>query len=498
MSKVLVIIIDAMDSIQVSKYEYHLPNLKKLKKDSPEITLTSVYPPDSPTALASIYTGLNPARHGVVHFVDPLERASIMSNDDFDNTVLKGNTFWDIAGRFGRKVCVILPFLGYPVWPVNGIMVGKSAVKDDVQIFPKSLSGKYDLSLLNTVRGFPGRKGNIALYLERQRSFVLQQLDLTLKMLTEESWDLSVFYSGIIDSIHHPFWRYCDEKDPSYPGPNPYQNVIKDFYFLHDQVIGKLIEAVDSDTTVILLSDHGHGMRPIKLLNINEFLRQRGFLIPRAKNIVSKGLVHIIEKVKRLSLDFVSRHDMGNSAAMLLRLFPSAKKVYTSPLSIDWSKTLAYVSDLSGIKSYPYGGINIVKENLTSKDYEELRDLIIGEIREIKEPNTNEKLVNLICRREDLYSGEYLNKYPDIVLELKDDWGIGWSIHESLFGTSPAHSIVPGSHKVHSPVYFMSNLQGRNIVRKDIELMDVAPTVLDLLEVEAEVNFDGRSLFCHT
>ncbi len=42
----------------------------------------------------------------------------------------------------------------------------------------------------------------------------------------------------------------------------------------------------------------------------------------------------------------------------------------------------------------------------------------------------------------------------------------------------------------------MSNLRGRKVVRKDIESMDVAPSVLDLLEVE--VNFDGRSLLRHT
>ena len=417
-----------------------------------------------------------------------------MGQDDFDNTTLKGKTFWDIAGRQGKRVCVILPFLGYPVWPVNGIMVAKSAIKDDVQIFPESLSEEYNLSLLNTVRGFPGRKAKLDRYLERQKELASHKLDFALNMLARDRWDLFFFYSGIIDSIHHRFWRYCDENDPSYPGPNPYQDVIKDFYILHDQIVGRLIDAVDSDTAVILLSDHGHGMRPVKLLNVNELLRQKELLAPRATSMTGKGVVHTIEKAKRSALDFISRHDMGNTAARLLRLFPAAKKLYTSPLSIDWNKTLAYVTDLSGVKSYPYGGINITKENLAGKDYEELRDWIINEIREIRDPDNGERLVNLICRREELYSGEYLDRYPDIILELRDDWGIGWAINDSLFSTSPSHNLMPGSHKLHSPVFFISNIGERKVARKDIELVDVAPTVLDLLEIKGKFDFDGKSI----
>lgn len=494
MSRVMVILIDAMDSIQLARYESDLPNLRRLKDASPAVKSMSVYPPDSPTALTSIYTGLNPARHGVVHFIDPLEKANTNGQDDFDNTVLKGKTFWDIAGKNGKKVCVVLPYLGYPPWQVNGIMVAKSAVKDGVQIFPESLSEEYNLPLLNTIKGFPGRGTKLDRYLEKQKELASHKLDFAQSMLVRDKWDLFFFYSGIIDSIHHRFWRYCDKNDPSYPGPNPYQDVIKDFYILHDRMVGKLIEAAGSDTAVILLSDHGHGMRPVKLLNINELLRQKGLLIPRAAGPAGRGVLRAVEKAKRTALNFVSRHDMGNAAAKLLRLFPAAKKVYTSPLSIDWSKTVAYVSDLSGVKSYPYGGININRDKLAGRDYEKLRDLIIKEVSEMRNPDNGEKLVNLVCRREDLYSGEYIGKYPDIVLELKDDWGIGWAINDSLFGSSPSHNLVPGSHKLRSPVFFISNTGEKKVAKKDVELIDVAPTVLDLLDINGDFNFDGRSI----
>lgn len=70
-----------------------------------------------------------------------------------------------------------------------------------------------------------------------------------------------------------------------------------------------------------------------------------------------------------------------------------------------------------------------------------------------------------------------------------------WAIHESLFTTAPAHNIVPGSHKAYSPVFLIANLGNRKFAAKEMALMDIAPTVLDLLGVEGDFGFDGRSIF---
>ena len=73
MAKLLIIGIDSMDRELVSKYLDSLPNFRKIIEESPKIRSASVFPPDSDTAWASIYTGLNPTKHGIVEFVDPLD-----------------------------------------------------------------------------------------------------------------------------------------------------------------------------------------------------------------------------------------------------------------------------------------------------------------------------------------------------------------------------------------------------------------------------------------
>ena len=103
MSRVIIIGIDAMDSRLLSRFEKDLPYLSQLQREHSNINLTCVYPPDTPTAWASAYTGLNPAQHGVVYFVDPLEKLSIFATQELDNQAVQGRTFWDFAGSLGKR-----------------------------------------------------------------------------------------------------------------------------------------------------------------------------------------------------------------------------------------------------------------------------------------------------------------------------------------------------------------------------------------------------------
>ncbi len=140
MSKVLIIGIDALDSILLSRFESDLPYLRKLRQESPDIKLTSVQPPDSDTAWASIHTGLNPAKHGIVHFIDPLDKASSLLSEEPSNANLRGNTYWDYAGKCGKRVCILFPHLCYQAWEVNGVMVARPTIGDNIQVFPQSIS----------------------------------------------------------------------------------------------------------------------------------------------------------------------------------------------------------------------------------------------------------------------------------------------------------------------------------------------------------------------
>jgi len=496
-SKVLFLGIDGLDRGLVERYRERMPHLWSLAARGQLLELRSVLPPDSNTAWATIYTGWNPARHGLVHFVDPLRRIQIINEQEVGAGAVEGRSFWDHACRAGRRVTLVLPHLGYPVWPVGGTMIGRSTIADDVQCYPQGLLSPAELEGLNTIKGFPPR-GELESWLARVRALVDREAEVGLRRLREDTWDLFLWYSSALDLVMHFCWRFADPADPSYPGPNPYEGVIADLHAQYDDVLGRLIGAAPGDATVVLCSDHGHGMRPTRLLHINELLRREGLLVTAGgdgRSSLRAAAAGSLERGKRLALDLVSRHNLGPWASRALRLLPAARRLFTHPLKIDWARTLAYATDLSGIKAYAYGGVLLRREGLSPAAYEEVRQQVITALRAVTDPETGQPIAQLVCRREDLYHGEHLERYPDIVFYLRDGWGAGWDAGGELFGEGAGHSLVPGSHKLETAVLVIAPAEGWRVLPARAELVDIAPTVLQLLGVPAEgLGLEGRSL----
>ena len=482
-ARLLVIGIDALDSIQIEKYRDSLPNITRMGRNGQSIRLNSVTPPDSDTAWATIHTGLNPAEHGIVKYDDPLEKSNRLASGDHDNSALRGRTFWDRASESGKRVCVLLPHMGFPVWPVNGVMVGRSGHDKNPSVYPPDFKTTFDLTRLNVVPGIPGRHKEA--YIKANEDLTLSQTEFAEEMLRREDWDLFFIYSSVLDMIQHYFWNMCDATDPSYPGPNPYQNTIRHFYSLHDQMVGRLMELAGEQATTIVLSDHGHGMRPMEIFNVNEFLRRNHWLVLK-ENLASRQTAGFIDKTKNQLLAIISNWGLGTLASQSIRFMPWARKLYSSPLSMDWNKTQAFATNLSGVKAYTYGGINIRREGIGQDEYETLRGQIINQLLKVQDPAVRKSVIRWVCRREELYSGPYLTRYPDILFELRDGLGAGLTADGNLFGKAPSHQLVPGSHRGDTTVFLTSYHRFTSI--NNLSLMEIYSLFMEILLNEQKAN----------
>lgn len=201
MTKVLVIGIDALDSVNLSQLQSDLPTFSKLREESRDIQFDGVFPPDSPTSWGSIYTGLNPARHGILLFVDILSRTSEMVNKDVDDTTIRGKTFWDIASRMGKRVCIMPHLLGYPPWSVNGVMVGRSGITKKAYVCPQSVIDDYNVSEFRwDLDHFPGRREKDA-YIDRAKKQIERETKIAMQLLKELEWDLFFVSFGELDIL---------------------------------------------------------------------------------------------------------------------------------------------------------------------------------------------------------------------------------------------------------------------------------------------------------
>lgn len=496
MSRVLILGIDAMDAALLSRYEGELPNLRKIRDQNRNVRLTSVYPPDTPTAWASAYTGLDPAKHGIIYFVDPLDKVSILASMDLSSDPIRGQTFWDIAGSHGKRVCILLPFLGHPAWSVNGVMVGRTTNRYSkgprISCHPASIRGQVALDSLDPIFSVPSQK-YFPSYISAYRRLVRAETELGLRMMRMEKWDIFFLYSSALDWVGHNLWSYLDPTDPAHPGPNRYQDTLKDFYKLYDDMVGSLVAEVGPDTSVIIFSDHGFAQRPSRLLNLNEVLREEGLLVPRLKRGDRKSPIYIFDLIKRTGTKILNRRGAGPRTMWLLHHLPSLRRRFTVPQFINWDETAAYLSDLSGVKAYSYGGIIISRDKLAGRSYEEVRQRLIARLEAIADPEGGSRLVKWARPREELYSGPHISKYPDIVFQLREDYGAGWSIYQPLTATSPTHNIQPGTHRVDGAVLLVSSANGAKVNREDLTLMDIAPTVLSILKLPLPAPLDGRS-----
>jgi predicted AlkP superfamily phosphohydrolase/phosphomutase len=199
------------------------------------------------------------------------------------------------------------------------------------------------------------------------------------------------------------------------------------------------------------------------------------------------------EKLKRTAVELVQRTDLRKFALNILRKYPKVKEFYTIPTTIDFQRTIAHCSDMSGLKSYTYGGIIVQKNKSTNNGYEKIRDDIIDLLRIQTLPSSAEKLFEWVERREDVYQGEFITKYPDILFKLNQNYGAGWAINVPLFTSTSAHSFFPGTHRGDTPILFVSNINPHNVVNSSVDLVDIAPTILEVLNVDSTLILDGSS-----
>jgi len=495
-TRVLIIGVDSLDAGVLNDLGGSLPNISALARSGTQLPVRSTFPPDSDTAWATIYTGTNPAQHGIVKFVDPLEKSHQIQNIATANDAIAGRTFWDIAARQGRRSVVLFPHLGYPIWRPQDVVIARDARTGASEAQPSHLVDAYPCpDLLSGVPGFPGRgvKG-LRTHLRRLEQLAENDSAFALKVMQHERWDLFFAYFSTVDAVSHFFWGDGDPSRHSHAPKHPLSDAVRRTYELYDRIIGRILAEVDPETSVILLSDHGHGPRPRTLLHVNEILRRHGLLVSRQS--AARPQVRLQQSALRTLVRIVSRYNLGRPAGLGLRAFPSLMRFFTRPGSIDWSKTVAYASDMSGIKSYSYGGV-IVNRDLAQggDDYENIRDRIIAALRADCQVDGRSVLKH-VTRREDVYRGPHIGKYPDILLELDAGYGLGWAVDTPLVTTAPSHNLVPGSHRGDGATFIFRSPRQLKPEHSTVDLVDIAPTVLDALGcLEGSPDyFEGASL----
>ena len=498
--KVLVIGLDGatFQVIDPLLAEGKLPTLARLETEGTRATLTSTLPPNSAPAWTSFMTGVNPAKHGILDFREiDLRRYDLYTGDFVNAGVFAGYTIFDLIGQHSDGVAAFRVPMTFPVWPIKGRMVAGYPTPDRTRAYtyPPDLADRLNPIALHS------HDEILKAGIEEERRNADYEIQMLLdhfgRWLAEAQYDFYMAVTGITDGFHHKFWKYHDPSHPLHDPtwPEEKKNIIREYYIRLDRAVGELLSRVDEEWLVIVMSDHGGGPRPWRLFNTNAWLAQRGWL--RVEGRRTTRWVHQLlrygEAWARNRLpwrQWVAEH-------VPKRIRREALAVRQATNLIDWSRTRAYRVPLQ----FPAEGIEINLKGrqpqgivAPGREYEQVRAEIVAALRDVRDPETGEPVVQDVWTREEVYVPGDLDAVPDIVFTTAPHLGCGADVRDT-FTHLPLSFLerLNGEHTMEGIAYFWGHGVRRGH-RTRVHMLDLAPTILWAMGLAVPSAMDGRVL----
>jgi predicted AlkP superfamily phosphohydrolase/phosphomutase len=469
-----------------------LPNLGRMLAQGSARRLRSIIPPISPAAWASIMTGMNPGKHGILDFQEfnPSDYVSQQPNL-INSTHFAGSTILDILSERGLRVCSLQIPMTYPVWPVNGLLLAGVPNPDDSIGYAYPADRNFGAMRPSKMR----RQMSYAEVLENCTFHIRKLTDIFLEVLPEK-YDFYTIYYRECDDFHHLYWRLLDEKFVGFDARDREEmgNPILTIYKLLDVELGRLMDGLP-EANFFLISDHGGTAIGRRRLFLNSWLAEKGFL--RLNRTLRGGLQRVARRVFSLLKPFVPkevRKKIVNEKPQLMR---TLSRVNNSTDAIAWEGTRAFAIHLN----FPTMGVQL---NVRGREktgivepgaqYEQVRDELMAQLKTITDPTTGRPVVKEIYRREELISGPYLDRVPDILMLLDTSVLTRTEIASSVWGDTTENELheLSGDHDL----YGIFAASGPDVCPKgfinEAHLLDVAPTMLASLGESIPANMDGH------
>ena len=334
-----------------------MPHTAELISQGTFRIMRSSVPEISSVAWSSVITGKNPGQHGIFGFTDLFPGSYKMRFPNFDD--LKAPPFWDQWE--GQSVIINVPST-YPVSQMNGVLIsGFVSIEFEKSVHPKSLV-PY-LKRLDYRLDVDSQKAHSSMEL------FLEDLDKTLNariqayryLWDSSNWQTFMLVFTATDRLMHFLWNAYEDAG------HKYHNIFLEHFGKIDRTIGEVAGKISDEDLLIIHSDHGFE-RLDHDVYINYLLMQEGFL--QLKDTQNIALDNIDHRTKAFALD--------------------PARIYLNQKGM-----------------YPCGTVDQAEGREILNQLEKLfSSLRINGRRVIRD----------IYRKEQLYTGPYIENAPDIVL----------------------------------------------------------------------------------
>jgi predicted AlkP superfamily phosphohydrolase/phosphomutase len=267
------------------------------------------------------------------------------------------------------------------------------------------------------------------------------------------------FYFSTLDLGQHMFWRYLDHVSPIHEQAlkSGLKDPVERLYRQMDEALGMVLQKIDAQTTLIVISDHGFtGFR--RCFNLNSWLLDNGYL-------------SLLDPAQREKAEYFE--------------------------NVDWNRTRAY-----GL------GINGLYLNLENREFKGIvrPDQEAGLLTELKrklemliDPKTGEHPLKHAYIAKEVYKGKYVGTFsPDIILGFRRGYRASW---ETILGGVPkdwfTDNLDPwsGDHCIDPTEVPATLVTTKKIKKSSPAIWDIGPTVLNEFGIKIPENLEGKPIF---
>jgi predicted AlkP superfamily phosphohydrolase/phosphomutase len=485
-----------------------LPNLFALMERGVFAHQESVQPPATLPNWTTFLTGVDPGAHGVFDFT---------TRHGYDvkfsaGTVREAPTFLARLDRLGLACCAV----GFPAtWPPERLQHGVFLSGWDAPVsFEADRSFVWPPSLYDTLtrRFGPLRFDEVDQFRADQPGWharlgakladkVVRRAELAQFLLASRRWDVFAFYFGESDTASHYLWSLYDEGSPRRPAQVSRDEAegLPRVYEALDHALGLLL-AQAPDAQITIVSDHGSGGSSDKVLYLNRALAEAGLLAFRETR--ANGAV---ARAKQLALGSLSPRMRDRVFRFQGALLPSLLESRARFGAIDFPRTLAFSDELN---YFPAVHLNQrgrePRGAFDARERERVKQRVVDALERLRDPYSHKPLVARVHEREALFRGAFVERAPDLLLELRLDRGYSYNLMPSggtagawMERLAPADYLgkkgrsLPGSHRPRG-LFVAAGSELRVRGQQELDIGDASALVLARLGIAPPTNARGR------
>ncbi len=365
----------------------------------------------------------------------------------------KAGMFRNVYGTFKAYLVSIEPFKMYvtamQIDPENPV-VDISSPKDYSAELAKEIGDYYTLGIPEETDGLIDGRFDDKAFLSQVYEIDAERTKMFWKEFKNFDKGVYAFVFDSSDRVQHMFWNTKLLNNETLK----VDKAIEDYLVKKDKFVAEVLGKIDNETLLMIISDHGFSSFE-RAVSINTWLVENGFMTLNGE---------------------IDENDDG-------ALFKN----------VDWSKTRAYSLGFNSLyinlKGREGNGVVVNKKKVV--------DEIIAKLENLTDPKTGKKAVNKAYRSEEIYDGPLMNDAPDIIIGYNPGYRMSWQtaiggFTKEVFSDNTKH--WAGDHLIDPkfvPGVLFSNIK---INKTSASQMDVAPTILDALNVTIPKEMDGRSL----